>query len=38
MDKIAFERLPLVDLWNNPVDLGAYFQNYLLVIFLRHLA
>jgi hypothetical protein len=38
MDKIVFDRLPLIDLQSKPVDLSAYFQKYLLLIFLRHLA
>ena len=38
MDTIDFDRLPLVDLQGKPVDLRAYFDQYLLLIFLRHLA
>jgi hypothetical protein len=35
---IALDELPLVDFQGNPVSLGNYFQQYLLLIFLRHLA
>jgi len=38
MEKIAFEQLRLLDLAGEPVDLTTYFKNYLLLIFLRHLA
>jgi hypothetical protein len=38
MDKVDFARLHLHDLGGEPVDLTAYFQRYLLLIFLRHLA
>jgi hypothetical protein len=38
MEKIAFERLPLLDLRGNAVNLFECFDNYLLLIFLRHLA
>jgi len=38
MEKIAFEHLRLLDLAGEPVDLATYFENYLLLIFLRHLA
>jgi hypothetical protein len=38
MEKIAIGRLELVDLQGRPVNLQNYFQEYLLLIFLRHLA
>jgi hypothetical protein len=38
MDKVELNQLPLLDLAGNPVDLTAGLQNYLLLIFLRHLA
>jgi hypothetical protein len=38
MEKVDFEQLRLLDLAGGPVDLTAHFQNYLLLIFLRHLA
>ena len=38
MDTIALESLTLLDLNGNPVKLNEYFHNYLLLIFLRHLA
>jgi hypothetical protein len=36
--KIALDELPLVDLQGNPASLRNYFQQHLLLIFLRHLA
>jgi hypothetical protein len=38
MEKIALEKLRLLDLAAKPADLTAYLQRYLLLIFLRHLA
>jgi hypothetical protein len=38
MEKVDFEQLRLLDLAGKPVDLIAYFENCLLLIFLRHLA
>jgi hypothetical protein len=38
MQKVNLEQLRLLDLAGIPVDLSAYFQRYLLLIFLRHLA
>jgi hypothetical protein len=38
MEKVDLEQLRLLDLTGMPVDLTAYFQRYLLLIFLRHLA
>jgi len=38
MDTIALESLTLLDLNGNPVKLKECFHNYLLLIFLRHLA
>jgi hypothetical protein len=38
MEKVALERLELVDLQGRPVNLQNYFQDYSLLIFLRHLA
>lgn len=38
MDKVDLDQLPLLDLAGNPVKLSQWFQNYLLLIFLRHLA
>jgi hypothetical protein len=37
-EQIAIDRLPLLDLEGREVNLGQYFDAYLLVIFLRHLA
>jgi hypothetical protein len=38
MGKIGLDQLPLLDVTGSPVKLSEYFQNYLLLIFLRHLA
>jgi hypothetical protein len=38
MEKLAIGRLELVDLEGRPVNLEDYFQEYSLLIFLRHLA
>jgi hypothetical protein len=37
-EKIVLAELPLVDLQGNPAPLGDYFQQHVLLIFLRHLA
>ena len=38
MEKIAVDQLPLVDLSGTRVKLSEHIQQYLLLIFLRHLA
>jgi hypothetical protein len=38
MEKVALDRFALLDLSGNPVKLKECFNNYLLLIFLRHLA
>jgi hypothetical protein len=38
MEKVALDRLTLLDLNGNPIKLNECFHNYLLLIFLRHLA
>jgi peroxiredoxin len=38
MEKVAIDRLELVDLQRHSVNLQDYFQEYSLLIFLRHLA
>jgi hypothetical protein len=38
MEKVAIDRLELVDLQGHSVNLQDYFQEYSLLIFLRHLA
>lgn len=38
VENISIEKLPLLDLHGNPVDLAKHFDKYLLLIFLRHLA
>ena len=38
MEKISLERVRLLNLEGEPVELADCFQNYLLLIFLRHLA
>jgi hypothetical protein len=38
METVALHRLTLLDLNGNPVKLKECFHNYLLLIFLRHLA
>ena len=37
-EQIAIDRLPLLDLQGRAANLRQYFDAYLLVIFLRHLA
>jgi hypothetical protein len=37
-EKVAIEELWFLDLYGKPVTLRPYFQNHLLLIFLRHLA
>jgi hypothetical protein len=38
MKKVAVDQLPLLDLYGTRVNLSEYIQQYLLLIFLRHLA
>ena len=38
METVALDRLTLLDLSGKSVKLNEYFHNYLLLIFLRHLA
>ena len=38
MEKVAINELKLKDLQGRPVNLPDYFQEYSLLIFLRHLA
>jgi hypothetical protein len=38
MEKFPIERLSLLDMSGHPATLRGYFQNYALLIFLRHLA
>jgi len=38
METVALDRLTLLDQKGNPVKLNECFHNYLLLIFLRHLA
>ena len=38
VENIALEKLPLLDLDGKPVNLAEQFDEYLLLIFLRHLA
>ena len=38
MEQVSFEELRLLDLHGNAVDLREHFRQYLLLIFLRHLA
>ena len=38
VENISLEQLPLLDLNGRPVNLAEQFDNYLLLIFLRHLA
>jgi hypothetical protein len=38
METVAIDQLPLLDLQGKPTLLTAHFSEYLLVIFLRHLA
>ena len=38
MDKVALDKLPLLDLQGNRVTLTQYFKERLLLVFHRHLA
>jgi len=38
MEKVAIDRLELMDLEGRPVHLQDRFKQYALLIFLRHLA
>ena len=38
METVTLDSLTLLDLNGNPVKLKECFNNYLLLIFLRHLA
>jgi len=38
MKKIDIDRLPLLDLRGHAVALRNHFQDFLLLVFLRHLA
>lgn len=38
MKKLPLERMVLLDLASNPTPLQAHARDFLLVIFLRHLA
>ncbi len=38
MERVALDRLPFLDLHGDPAELRDYFQDFLLLIFLRHLA
>jgi hypothetical protein len=38
MEHLAIHQLELLDPAGQPVSLRNFFQNYLLLIFLRHLA
>jgi hypothetical protein len=38
MERVALDHLPFVDLHGELAALSEYFENYLLLIFLRHLA
>jgi hypothetical protein len=38
MDRVPLDQLPLVDIRGEPVALAEYFEKFLLLIFLRHLA
>ena len=38
MEKIALDQLALLDLAGERVELTAFFEKFLLLIFLRHLA
>jgi hypothetical protein len=38
MEKVAIDELKLKDLQGRAVSLQDFFQEYLLLIFLRHLA
>jgi hypothetical protein len=38
MDRIDFDRLPLLDMKGERTILTEHFEKYILLIFLRHLA
>jgi hypothetical protein len=38
MERVPLDQLPFVDLHGKPAVLSEYFENYVLLIFLRHLA
>ena len=38
MERVPLDHLAFVDLHGEPAALPAYFEDYLLLIFLRHLA
>jgi len=38
VETLSIENLPLLDLHGEPVNLAEQFDEYLLLIFLRHLA
>jgi hypothetical protein len=38
MEKFPIDSLSLLDMSGHPAALRSYFQNYALLIFLRHLA
>ena len=38
MERVSLDHLAFVDLHGEPAALPAYFEDYLLLIFLRHLA
>jgi hypothetical protein len=38
MENVDIEQLPLWDLHGKTIEIGGCFQNYVLLIFLRHLA
>ena len=38
MERVPLDHLAFVDLHGEPAALPAYFEEYLLLIFLRHLA
>jgi hypothetical protein len=38
VERVAIDQLPLLDVRGKPVRLSEYVRQYLLLIFLRHLA
>jgi hypothetical protein len=38
MERVPIDRLSLLDMSGHPAALRSYFQDYALLIFLRHLA
>lgn len=38
MEKVALDRLTLLDLSGNPIKLSECYRHFALLIFLRHLA